>query len=129
MRLYICYHILYMLSVLHALLSVAAEITAVTKNARYLVSGAADGCVSMWDMDTGTLMDTHALRGVDKVTALTFAGPMMVRAWVHACMRTTTWLPFISEPEGYSQSCSDIPHSYTVIWIYTLRLCANRSAL
>lgn len=63
----------------HPALDPAAPISALAKNRRYLLSGACDACISLWDMDTGALIDSQPVRGAQRVSAVTFAGPMMVR--------------------------------------------------
>lgn len=66
------------------------------KNRRYLLSGTADAHISLWDMDTGVLMDSAPLRGAQRVTALAFTGPLMVRCAVPRGITLPAHMPFRS---------------------------------
>ena len=72
----------------------AAEVLSMAKTRNFMASGSVDGCIKLWALDTGQATDAKSQPGGSAVTALAFAGPLMVHnhgatraaGSRHACM-------------------------------------------
>jgi WD40 repeat protein len=61
----------------------AAEVKCLITSGSFLLSGSADGCTKLWDLDDGSLLDSKAGPQQSGITALEQIGPLMVctRVW------------------------------------------------
>lgn len=62
----------------------AAEVSALTRDDKFAISGAADGSVKLWSLDEGHGIDTYEDPSASKVTALTIIAAIMVSACCRA---------------------------------------------